>query len=195
MDERFPSGASRTVLLVLDCQSGVLSHYGPSEATFAARIRAVCRQARAAGCPVVFVVTQFRAGHPEVSSANTMLSGVKAAGFLVEGDPSAMIDPAVGWERGDIVVTKRRVSAFAGSDLGEILRAGGIETLALAGVATSGVVLSTVRAAADLDYRIMVLGDCCYDADPLVHAMLLERVVPLQAEVVDCAEWLATLRS
>jgi nicotinamidase-related amidase len=61
--------------------------------------------------------------------------------------------------------------------------------LVLAGVATSGVVLSTVRLAADLDYRLTVLADCCWDRDPDLHRILLERVFPAQADVLNAADW------
>ena len=63
----------------------------------------------------------------------------------------------------------------------------------LAGIATSGVVLSTLRQAADLDYRLTVLADGCLDADPDVHRMLVEKVFPRQAEVVSVADWVAGL--
>ena len=55
------------------------------------------------------------------------------------------------------MVTKHRVGAFTGTDLDMILKAHRMETLILAGIATSGVVLSTVRHAADADYG---LGRC-----------------------------------
>ena len=90
-------------------------------------------------------------------------------------------------------MTKRRVSAFAGSDLDVVLRAGGIEELVLCGIATSGVVLSTLRQAADLDYRLTVLRDACADADAEVHRVLSEKVFPRQADVVDVADWAAGL--
>jgi nicotinamidase-related amidase len=92
-----------------------------------------------------------------------------------------------------VIVTKRRVSAFAGSDLDVVLRANDIDSLVLAGVATSGVVLSTLRQAADLDYRLTVLADGCLDPDPEVHRILLEKVFPRQAEVVRIADWAAGL--
>jgi nicotinamidase-related amidase len=38
--------------------------------------------------------------------------------------------------------------------------------------------------AADRDYRLFVLGECCADPDPLVHDVLIERVLPRQAEVI-----------
>ena len=82
-----------------------------------------------------------------------------------------------------MVVTKHRVSAFAGTDLQMVLRASGIETLVLAGIATSGVILSTIRHAADADYRLVVVADCCGDRDPEVHRVLTEKVFVRQATV------------
>jgi nicotinamidase-related amidase len=63
----------------------------------------------------------------------------------------------------------------------------------LAGIATSGVVLSTLRQAADLDYQLTVLADGCLDADPDVHQVLLGKVFPRQAEVTTIADWAACL--
>jgi nicotinamidase-related amidase len=81
------------------------------------------------------------------------------------------------------------VSAFAGSDLDLVLRSGGIEHLVLTGIATSGAVPSTVRQAADLDFRLSVLADACLDADPEVHRVLTEKVFPRQADVLSVADW------
>ena len=74
-----------------------------------------------------------------------------------------------------------------------LLRARGIDHLVLAGIATSGVVLSTLRQAADLDYRLTVLADGCLDGDPEVHRVLLHKVFPRQAEVTTIADWAAGL--
>jgi nicotinamidase-related amidase len=90
-----------------------------------------------------------------------------------------------------VIVTKRRVSAFAGSDLDMVLRAGDIDHLVLTGIATSGVVLSTLRQAADLDFGLTVLADGCLDADPEVHRVLTEKVFPHQADVTTVADWAA----
>jgi nicotinamidase-related amidase len=68
------------------------------------------------------------------------------------------------------------------------LRTNGIDTLVLAGVHTSGVVLATVRQASDLDYRLVVVRDCCADPDAEVHAMLLDIVIAKQAAIVTGAE-------
>jgi nicotinamidase-related amidase len=91
-------------------------------------------------------------------------------------------------EPGDIVVRKNRVGPFGSTDLHEQLQARGIDTLVLAGISTSGVVLSTVRDAYDRDYRLIVLADLCADPDAEVHEVLTGKVFPGQAEVISAAE-------
>jgi nicotinamidase-related amidase len=59
----------------------------------------------------------------------------------------------------------------------------------LTGIATSGVVLSTLREAADRDFRLTVLSDACLDADPEVHRVLVEKVFPRQSEVLAVDQW------
>ncbi|WP_327589840.1 cysteine hydrolase [Nonomuraea sp. NBC_00507] len=118
-----------------------------------------------------------------------------AACFDVAGsDQATQVHRDVAPEPGDIIVTKRRISAFVGSDLEMVLRAGDIDHLVLTGIATSGVVLSTLRQAADLDFRLTVLSDGCLDSDPEVHRVLVEKVFPQQADVTTVADWMARWR-
>jgi nicotinamidase-related amidase len=90
---------------------------------------------------------------------------------------------------------KKRVSAFTGSDLEVLLRSLAVSHLVLTGIATSGVVLSTLREAADRDYQLTVLADACADADDEVHRVLLEKVFPRQAAVSTVQQWAAGLGS
>jgi nicotinamidase-related amidase len=174
----------------MDYQTGIVSGYGgDDQAGLLQRAQAVLAAVRASRVLVIHVVVGFRPGHPEISPRNASFSVAKKAGRFVAGDPDAEIHPAVRPESGEIIVTKRRVSAFSGSDLELVLRAKGIETLALMGIATSGVVLSTVRHAADSDYGLVVLSDCCGDRDPEVHRCLMEKVFPRQATVVTGEEF------
>lgn len=107
--------------------------------------------------------------------------------------PAAQIHPAVAPQPGDVVVTKKRVSSFTGSDLDMVLRSRGVTRLVLAGLATSGVVLSTLRQAADLDYGLTVLRDGCADPDEEVHRPLLDKVFTRQADVLTADEWIGQL--
>ena len=70
------------------------------------------------------------------------------------------------------------MSAFAGTDLNLLLRANEIDTLVLLGIATSGVVLSTLLEAFDADYRLVVIKDCCADTDAELHNCLTDRFFP-----------------
>lgn len=60
-------------------------------------------------------------------------------------------------------------------------------------MATSGVVLSTVRQAADADDRLVALADCCADRDEKVHRVLTEKVFPRQAAVMTAETSVAAL--
>ena len=145
--------------------------------------------ARDAGMMVIHVVVAFRPGYPEVNPRNPLFSALKANGMLpVAGSEGAAIHPAAAAWEGEPIVVKHRISPFVGTDLETLLRASGIDTLVLAGVSTSGVVLSTVRHAGDLDYRLIVVRDCCADPDGEVHEMLLDIVIAKQAAVVTTAE-------
>jgi nicotinamidase-related amidase len=181
-----------TALLIMDVQCEIVARSGDDE-TYLAGLASAASAARQAGLPVIYVVVGFRSGYPEVSARNKSFSAITGTGRFTADDPAAAIHPAVSPAPGDVVVTKRRVSAFAGSDLDVVLRSCGADHLVLAGIATSGVVLSTVRQAADLDYGLTVLSDGCLDADPEVHRVLLEKVFPRQADIAAVADWTATI--
>ena len=136
---------------------------------------------------MICVAVGFRPGYPEVSDRNATFNALKASGAFAAGAENAKIHPAVAPMAEEIVVTKHRVSALAGTALDLMLRANGIETLILTGIITSGVVLSTLNHAADADYRLLVVGDCCSDRDEETHRVLLEKVFPRQATITTAA--------
>ena len=88
------------------------------------------------------------------------------------------------------MLTKHRMGPFSTTDLNERLKKLGIETLVLMGVASSGCVLSTVRWAADIDYKLIVLSDCCADRDDEVQRVLMEKIFPGQATVTAAKEFI-----
>jgi nicotinamidase-related amidase len=182
----------RSVLLVMDFQQGIVARLG-NEDVLAAAAHAV-GAAREAGVPVMFVRVGFRPGYPEAAESNRTFGAVAAAGDAMTQDhPATQIHPALAPRADEPVIVKRRVSAFSGSDLDVLLRGARAGSLVLAGIATSGVVLSTLRQAADLDYGLTVLADACADADPEVHRVLTEKVFPRQADVTTAEEWAKTL--
>jgi nicotinamidase-related amidase len=181
-------------LLVMDFQTTIVEGFAPDKDGLLSRTASLIEAARTAGMKIVYVVVGFRPGYPEVSPRNQSFGAIRETGRFLEGSSGSEVHSAVAPKPGDIVVTKHRVSAFLGTDLEVVLRANGIETLVLAGIATSGVVLSTIRHAADADYRLVVVEDCCADRDPEVHRVLTEKVFVRQATVTTSAEVVAALR-
>lgn len=176
-------------LLVMDVQTEIVGRYGEEAQTLLLRINEATTAARSHGIPVIYVRIAFRDGAPEVSARNSSFAEAAKTGTRSELSPGTQIHPDIAPRENDIVVTKRRVSAFAGSDLDVVLRSLGVTSLVLMGIATRGVVLSTVRQAADLDFKLTVLRDGCVDLDPEVHQMLLDKIFPRQASVITTAEW------
>ena len=186
---------SHTALLVMDMQVGIVTRFAQNS-DILTRVNTAISAARAASIPVIYVAVGFRPGYPEVSPRNKSFSAIKQQQSTLSASLATMeIHPDIAPQPTDIVVTKRRVSAFSGSDLEIVLRAQDISHLVLCGIATSGVVLSTLREAADKDYQLTVLADCCVDADEEVHRVLLSKVFPRQAEVVQAGDWIANLNA
>lgn len=158
-----------------------------------ARTAELQQAARAAGLLVCYSATVFRPGYPEISPRNKTFSQRKASGQPAVADPLQVIHPAARPLAGEVVVGKHRVNAMFGTDLEMTLRANSIDTIILLGYATSGVVLSTTRYAADADFRLFIVEDCCSDADAEVHDFLTQRIFPRQAEVVSAAAVMAAL--
>lgn len=184
-----------TVVLALDCQSGIVSVYAKPPGDFITHASDVLNLARAVGMAVIHVQVGFRPGLPEVTDRNRLLGAIKASKAHQEffQGSSGAIHPALGPKPDDILVVKHRVSAFAGTDLDMILRAREIHTIVLFGIATSGVVLSTLLQASDADYRLVVIENCCADLDMELHSALIRRLFPKHADVVTAEDFLRVL--
>src|SRR5208282_5881005 len=156
MPLNFSSDPARTAVLSMDLQKSIVSIYAKDSEAFLGRVARVLDSARRRKMRVIHVRVAFRPNLPEVGERNPLFASIKNSPQhrqIFEG-PEGEIHPAVGPQGDDVVVVKHRVSAFAGTDLEMILRANGIETLVLLGIATSGVVLSTLLDAFDADYRL-----------------------------------------
>lgn len=177
-----------TALLVMDMQMGILGSF-PEAQKLVAPLKQAIEYAREKHMPVIFVTVGFRQGAPEISDNNKSFGEAKQRFGASNMDDFARILPELGRKEDEPHVMKRRISAFAGSDLEVLLRANNIKHMVLTGIATSGVVLSTLREAADKDYALTVLADCCADRDEEVHNVLMNKIFPRQADVMTAAEW------
>jgi nicotinamidase-related amidase len=182
---------TRTAVLIMDYQNDIVSMLPENvQGPLLDKASTILTGARQAHLPVIYVVVRFRNGYPEISPQNKLFNSLKESGRLLESTAGSEIHDRVVPQPEDIVVTKRRVGAFSTTDLETILRAKNVNTLVLFGISTGGVVLSTVRWAADMDYSLVVISDACADRDSEVNRVLMDKVFPWQATVVTTQEFL-----
>ena len=178
-----------TAVLTLDFQKGIFDLVQGSEACVA-NAALVVDAARKKGYKIIHVGIGFENGLPEVPATGSRFSSMKEKNMFAKGTLSAEFAPSLRKD-GDLVIYKQRVSAFSENTLDMVLRTQGIKNLVLMGIVTSGIVLSTLRRAADLDYICVVIKDACFDRDEEVHRVLTEKVFTSQATVITTKDFLA----
>ena len=191
MDEDVPKvDAARTALVLMDFQPAVLGTVAESDtAALLANAEKALTWARSAGLTVAHVRVAFQdADYRAIPQRNRAFAPLRGGGMMADGSPECEIIESLRPQGDEIVVRKTRFGSFSTTNLSSRLREAGIESLILAGISTSGVVLSTVRDAADQDFQIYVLADACADGNPHVHSLLTEAVFPHQAYVISTAQ-------
>jgi nicotinamidase-related amidase len=179
----------KTAFLTLDFQKGIFGLAPDSERVMpvAAKAVAFARQNR---FRIIHVGLGFSEGHLEIPDFESPFLRVKQNNLFVKGTSSAEFHGDI-FHPDDLVIYKQRVGAFSDNHLEMVLRSRRIEHLVFFGIATSGIVLSTLRRAFDLDFRSVVLKDACFDSDEEVHRVLTEKVFPRQAWVATTDEFIA----
>ena len=176
-----------TALLVMDVQNGIVERLGEQAEPFIRTVNLAIGTARRHAIAVHFVRVAFRPGAPEASGRNAVFAAA-AKTYPLDAD-ATRVHHSLDRLDDDVVIVKKRISAFAGSDLDVVLRAQGTTSLVMCGISTSGVVLSTLRQAADLDFAVTVLRDACFDQDPEVQSVLMDKVFARQATVTTTSDW------
>jgi nicotinamidase-related amidase len=179
---------SECALLVLDFQNVVLGTLPDSDVVVKQTTEAV-RTMREHGVQIVFIrVGLTEQDFDAVPQTNMAFSLAAKHGMLKAEDPGTAFHIDLTPRCEDLVARKVRVGAFSTTNLDEQLTNLGITTLFIAGLHTSGVVLSTVREAADRDYRMVLLEECIADPDAELHETLMTKVFPKQAAVASVAD-------
>ena len=171
MTEQLSISRDKMAVLIMDYQNRQLSNFSDeSQNDILGKANEVLAEARQRGIPVIYVE-------------------------VVRGErtPDREIHRAITPKSGEIVLTKSRTGPFSTTNLDQVLKEQGVETLVLMGISTSGCVLTTVRWAADIDYKLLVLSDCCADQDDEVHRVLMEKLFPRQATVLTSQQFLGAL--
>ena len=193
---------ARTALVLLDYQNynihpdGYWAQAVPGSAERAApavaRTVEVLAAARHAGITVIHVQNAWRDGHPDVNPHTPWQADAKAAGRSTEATWGIEFIEALAPIAGELVVRKRAVSGFAGTELDRLLHIRDTSTLVIAGIVTNFAAEGTARDASDRGYRVIVLADCCESVTDEMHQFAITQILPAIGEVVSAADFKAS---
>ena len=171
---RSPIGAEPNLLAVAVAERGVLS-----------AAAAALEVARRRELHVAHVRLAFDIAYANRTNRTPRFDEHEHMGRFAAGSESVEFCPEVTPRPGEPVFEKGSVSAFASTTLERALRAQGVQTIFLGGVATHLAVESLAREAADRGFNVVVLGDVCAAPSTVIHEHAITQTIPLFAEVVD----------
>lgn len=174
-----------TALVVIDMQVGGLTHGGAigdsgHDLSMMPRVTKNCgraiESARANGVPIFHIrVENLPDGDSSppgwLRALYTAANGrpIDLGRLSIKGDPATDFAPECMPQEGEVVITKRRPSAFVGTELNLLLRSQGIESVVLVGVSTGGCVEATLRDAVHNDFYAVLVEDAVGAYDTVVH--------------------------
>jgi ureidoacrylate peracid hydrolase len=195
----------RTALIVIDMQETFCAPGSPAEVAssrdIVAPINTMARALRDLGGTVIFVLhanSQFGAKSDWELFFNHVVSGdvrEKTIESLAPGRQKVW----QGLEQGnsDITVFKNRYSALisGASSLKRVLRNLSVDTLLIAGTKTNVCCESTARDAMMLDFKTVMLSDCCATLSDDEHRAALETFIQQFGDVMTGAEAIERLKA
>ena len=175
------SSIDRAALVVMHYQVDVFAIlFGEQPSPLLERCNALIRRWRLTGRPVLFPNFFLGDTYQLAAKNNRLIASILPTGRF----RSALPMTGLAVEPDDVFYACPRASVFHGTTLDADLRARGISTLVMAGISTTGVVLSSITWASDADYDVRLVRDCCHDPDQLAHDALFRTGFGGRVQVV-----------
>lgn len=172
---------ARAALLVMHYQAEVFDIlFGAEQSPLVERCNQLIRQWRGTGRPVIFANFCLGASYEHVAASNRLVSLFVPTGLFKEARPVG----GLALHSEDRLYSCPRASVFYGTSLHEDLRAEGIGSLVMVGIASTGVMLSSVAWASDADYELHIVKDCCFDPDDVAHEALFRTGFVTRARII-----------
>jgi maleamate amidohydrolase len=143
--------------------------------------------ARAVGLPIFYSTGDMRG-----ESRPDFVGATKRAKPSIDASDYA-IRPDFAPQKGDVVITKQRASAFYGTPLSAHLTQLGIQTVIICGESTSGCVRASAVDAYSHGYHVVLVEECCFDRSALSHKVNLFDLHHKYADVMHLDEVAAHL--
>jgi maleamate amidohydrolase len=142
---------------------------------------------RAAGLPIFYSTGDMRSeSRPDVVGATKRVKpSVDTADYAIR--------PEFKPQKGDVVITKQRASAFYGTPLAAHLTQLGVQTLIVCGESTSGCVRASAVDGYSHGYHVVLVEECCFDRSALSHKVNLFDMHHKYADVMHVDEVIAHL--
>jgi len=182
----------KTALVVIDLQKGITSMETKPYDTMAVISNAakLAEAFRENKMPVFLVHVEFS----KETALHPIADSVMPSRGEVPQDWADMV-PELGPKPSDVVITKRQWGAFYGTDLDLRLRRGGLDTIVLAGIATTYGVESTARFAYEYGYQQVFAEDAMSDRSAEAHQSSIEFVLKRIGRVRKTADILQALKT
>lgn len=188
----------RPAVLVIDAQRYMVgaegqdadwpSSCGPAGRQALAAIRDLVAAARAARVPCFFTRFELDPAGTDIGVYGRKRDLLQSPHWCLTGTPGAELAEGLEPGPGDIVFVKKKPSAFHGTPLLGYLVDRGVDTLIVAGGATSNCVQASVFDAASCNLRVAVVQEAVFDRIPVSHAIALFDMDRQFADVVTLAE-------
>lgn len=195
----------RTALIGIHWQEDVVGGRGDMRDIFRAfvessniipRTASLFEAARKAGVLVIFANAAFWPNHVGLIPNNALFRTVtERKDAFIRGSRGVAVVPEFGPAKSDIIIEHSRMSVFHGSDLQSVLIGHGIDTVAFTGVATNVAVDHSVRDAAQLGYRTLLIEDCCCSSDPSYHEASLKSLRVIATGIVTADDFVQQLKT
>ena len=189
---------AKTALVVIDMQNTFCAEGSPAEVAtsrgIVPNLNALTPKLRELGVPVIWVL-HANESYGQYSDwdmfYNHIVAGdIRERTLQANSPENQAVYTELQTEAGDITIVKNRYSALipGSSSLERVLRSRGIDTILVAGTKTNVCCESTARDAMMLDFKVVMLSDCCASLSDEEHRSALENIVQQFGNVVDSKE-------
>jgi ureidoacrylate peracid hydrolase len=195
---------TRTALLVIDMQNAFCAPGGPAEVPasrdIVAPLNTLTGELRDLGVPVIWILhSNNRIGGKsdwEIFFNTFVADEVKEKTLDSLAAERQTVWSALETAPSDVTILKNRYSAFipGSSNIERVLRGMGVDTVLIAGTKTNVCCESSARDAMMLDFKVVLVEDCCAALSDDEHRAALENVIQQFGDVLTAEEVLGRLR-
>ena len=190
--------SEKSALIIQDLQNDVIMEGGafadsgaPDHAksqNIVENVRRLAETARSIGTPVIHVHYIVEKDAPGLKQNAPLFQGVKGADAMVRGTWGAAPVEGLEPKEGDFVIEKSRMNGFYNTNLDNLLRGLGVETMLITGAWTNMSIEHTARHGADAGYEIVVLSDGTSTIDDEWQNAGLNYALTNVGTVMTCSE-------